>query len=73
MKETTILSEQKADLFNVTVTCGLKSLRETSKKFVRGKGAKTVFENKMNSSCHNMHIYKGALKGSRPNNEKRKF
>jgi len=47
MKETNVLFEQKADLFNVTVTYGLKSLWETRKKFViESKGPKQYLRTK---------------------------
>jgi len=56
MKEINILYEQKADLFNITVTPGHKSLREQGKICHRVKGTKTTFYNKMNPSCHSMYI-----------------
>ena len=47
MKETNILCGQMADLLNVTVTNGLKSLRETRKKFViESEGPKQYFRTK---------------------------
>jgi hypothetical protein len=47
MKETNILFEQKQNFFNVTVTYGLKSLRETRKKSViESKGPKQYLRTK---------------------------
>ena len=47
MKQTNILYEQKAALFIVTVTYGLKSLRETRKKSVtETEGPKEYFRTK---------------------------